>query len=88
MIIDNGFKAEVLEYYGGVIDRCLFGEAPSITEIKDDPILGYLANSISEFLGQDVQQPLWKQALRTDLMRFLEEILEMYYSVIKDYHKQ
>ena len=88
MIIDNGFKAEVLEYYGGVIDRCLFGEAPSITEIKDDPILGYLANSISEFLGQDVQQPLWKQTLRTDLMRFLEEILELYYSVIKDYHKQ
>ena len=88
MIIDNGFKAEVLEYYGGVIDRCLFGEAPSNTEIKDDPILGYLANSISEFLGQDVQQPLWKQALRTDLMRFLEEILELYYSVIKDYHKQ
>ena len=49
MIIDNGVKAEVLEYYGGVIDRCLFGETPSITEIKDDPILGYLANSISEF---------------------------------------
>ena len=88
MIIDNGFKAEVLEYYGGVIDRCLFGESPSITEIKDDPILGYLANSISEFLSQDVQQPLWKQALRTDLMRFLEEILELYYSVIKDYYKQ
>ena len=88
MIIDNGFKAEVLEYYGGVIDRCLFGEAPSNTEIKDDPILGYLANSISEFLGQDVQRPLWKQTLRTDLMRFLEEILELYYSVIKDYHKQ
>ena len=88
MIIDNGFKENVLKYYGGVIDRCLFGEAPSDTEIKDDPLLGYLANSISEFLSQDVQQPLWKQALRTDLMRFLEEILELYYSVIKDYHKQ
>lgn len=88
MIIANGFKAEVLEYYGGVIDRCLFGEVPSITEIKDDPILGYLANSISEFLSQDVQQPLWKQALRTDLMCFLEEVLELYYSVIKNYHKQ
>lgn len=88
MIIGNGFKENVLEYYGGVIDRCLFGEVPSYTEIKDDPILGYLANSITEFLGQDVQQPLWKQALRTDLMRFLEEILELYYSVIRDYHRQ
>ena len=88
MVIDKGFKENVLEYYGGVIDRCLFGETPSNTEIKDDPLLGYLANVISEFLGQDVQQPLWKQTLRTDLMRFLEEILEMYYSVIKDYHKQ
>ena len=88
MIIDNGFKEYVLKYYGGVIDRCLFGEAPSNTEIKDDPLLGFLENSISEFLGQDVQQPLWKQTLRTDLMCFLEEILELYYSVIKDYHKQ
>ncbi len=88
MIIDNGFRGTMLEYYGGVIDRCLLGEAPSYTEIKDDPVLGYLAYSISEFLGQDVQRPLWKQTLRTDLMRFLEEILELYYSVIKDYHKQ
>jgi uncharacterized protein with von Willebrand factor type A (vWA) domain len=88
MIIDNKFKEKVLDYYGGVIDRCLFGESSTNKEIKDDPILSYLANSISEFLGQDAHQHLWKQALRTDLMRFLEDILEMYYTVIKDYHKQ
>ncbi len=88
MIIDNGFKEHMLEYYGGVIDRCLFGKTPSYLEIKDDPISVYLVNSIREFLSQDLQHPLCEQTLRTDMMRFLEEILEMYYSIIKDYYKQ
>lgn len=88
MIIEKDFKENVLEYYGEVIDSCLFSEAPSYTEIKDDPISGYFVNSITDYLSQDIQHPLWKQTLRTGLMRFLEAILEMYYSVIKDYNKQ
>lgn len=88
MIIDNKFKEKVLDYYGGVIDRCLFGEAPSYTEIKDDPISGYLVNTITDYFSLNPQPSLWKQTLRTDLMRFLEEVLEIYYSIIKDYHKQ
>ena len=43
MIIEKDFKENVLEYYGEVIDSCLFSEAPSYTEIKDDPISGYFA---------------------------------------------
>ena len=88
MIIEKDFKENVIEYYGEVIDSCLFSEAPFYTEIKDDPISGYLVNTITDYLSLNPQPSLWKQALRTDLMRFLEEILEMFYSVIKDYHKQ
>ena len=88
MIIEKDFKENVIEYYGEVIDSCLFSETPFYTEIKDDPISGYLVNTITDYLSLNPQPSLWKQALRTDLMRFLEEILEMYYSVIKDYHKQ
>lgn len=88
MIIEKDFKENVLEYYGEVIDSCLFSEAPSYTEIKDDPISGYLVNTITDYFSLNPQPSLWKQTLRTDLMRFLEEILEIYYSVIKDYHKQ
>ena len=88
MIIEKDFKENVIEYYGEVIDSCLFSEAPSYTEIKDDPISGYLVNTITDYFSLNPQPSLWKQTLRTDLMRFLEEILEMYYSVIKDYHKQ
>ena len=88
MIIEKDFKENVLEYYGEVIDSCLFSEAPSYTEIKDDPISGYLVNTITDYFSLNPQPSLWKQTLRTDLMRFLEEILEIYYSIIKDYQKQ
>lgn len=88
MIIEKDFKENMLEYYGEVIDSCLFSEAPSYTEIKDDPISCYLVNTITDYLSLNPQASLWKQTLRTDLMRFLEEVLEMYYYIIKDYHKQ
>ena len=88
MIIEKDFKENVLEYYGEVIDSCLFSEAPFYTEIKDDPISGYLVNTITDHLSLNPQPSLWKQTLRTGLMRFLEEVLEMYYYIIKDYNKQ
>lgn len=88
MIIEKDFKENVLEYYGEVIDSCLFSEAPSYTEIKDAPISCYLVNTITDYLSLNPQASLWKQTLRTDLMSFLEAIVEMYYSIIKDYHKQ
>lgn len=88
MIIEKDFKENVIEYYGEVIDSCLFSEAPFYTEIKDDPISGYLVNTITDYLSLNPQPSLWKQTLRTDLMRFLEEVLEMYYYIIKDYNKQ
>jgi len=88
MTIEKDFKENVLEYYGEVIDSCLFSEVPTYTEIKDDPISSYLVNTITDHLSLNPQPSLWKQTLRTSLMRFLEAILELYYSIINDYHKQ
>ena len=77
-----------LSYYGGVIDKYLFEESTTLHESNDDPLLTHITALITDALSRDYQSPLWKHTFRKELMIYLEEVLSMCYSIVKEYYRQ
>lgn len=82
------YVEQKMEQYSEAFDFYMdVGEMPEGMPMSDT-LCGYMKAVIDDNPQLDSQDPLWKELLKDDLMKFLEAMLSLFIPIEQEYRKQ